>query len=303
MHTSTPSTIIMDVRNPSLRIVHEGSRPERLVAVVTPVAKLPLSAEEQISLRHLREYLGRFDRYIIGPKSLPKEFSDFALRPFPARYFTDRFGYNRLLLMEKFYRAFAEYEYILIYQLDCLVFARNLDEWCRKDWDYVGAPWLTNIEDPTQGFSAVGNGGLSLRRVRSALGVLTSKQLLEDPKERGVKTGRRSQLIYERLESAPRLKRMIVAGKTFLHRCGYHNNVRWLTRKLAEWKHHEDLFWAFEAPKIVTHFRIPAPHEALEFSFELAPRYCFQVNSGRLPFGCHAWSRYDREFWEPFLLT
>jgi Protein of unknown function (DUF5672) len=285
-----------------MKIAHKRCRPENLAAVVTPVVKLPLSAEEEISLRHLRKYLGGFDRYIIDLQSLPKEFSDFALRPFPIHYFKDRFGYNRLLLKEKFYRAFAEYEYILIYQLDCLVFASNLEEWCWKDWDYVGAPWLINIEDPTKGFSAVGNGGLSLRRVRSALAVLTSKQLLEDPKERGGKTGRRSKLIYERLESAPRLKRMIVEGKTFLHRCGYHNNVRWLTRKLAEWKHHEDLFWAFEAPKIVTQFHIPDPREALEFSFELAPRYCFQINSGRLPFGCHAWFRYDREFWEPFLL-
>ena len=44
------------------------------------------------------------------------------------------------------------------------------------------------------------------------------------------------------------------------------------------------------------------PREALEFSFELAPRYCFMMNGRRLPFGCHAWFRYDREFWEPFLL-
>jgi hypothetical protein len=276
--------------------------PQHLVAVVIPVVSFPLSTEEEISMRHLRQYLGQFDRYIIGLQSLPKELADFELCPFPAKYFTDRFGYNRLLLTEKFYRAFTNYEYILIYQLDSLVFASNLEEWCRKGWDYVGAPWLTNTEDPTEGFSAVGNGGLSLRRVKSALAVLTSKQLLEDPKVRGRKTGERSKVIYGRLESAPGLKRMAIAGKTILHRFGYHNNVRWLTRKIAEWKSHEDLFWAFEAPKIASHFRIPTPREALGFSFELAPRYCFQINSGRLPFGCHAWPRYDREFWEPFLL-
>jgi hypothetical protein len=38
------------------------------------------------------------------------------------------------------------------------------------------------------------------------------------------------------------------------------------------------------------------------FSFEVAPRYCFKMNRERLPFGCHAWSKYDQEFWEPFLL-
>ena len=276
--------------------------PERLVAIVTPIPSFPLSAEAEISIRHLRKYLGRFDRYIIGPKSLPKEFPDFVLQPFPIRYFTSRYGYNRLLMTEQFYRAFSDYEYILIYQLDCLVFANNLEQWCRKNWDYVGAPWLNNSADPTQGFLGVGNGGLSLRRVKSALTVLASKELLEDPKERGRKTGRRSKFLYEHLDFAPKLRRGIVAAKTFLHRYGYHNNVRWHVRQLAKTNSHEDLFWSFDAPKIMATFRIPEPEGALEFAFEMAPRYCFKLNFGRLPFGCHAWAKYDREFWEPFLL-
>ncbi len=191
------------------------------VAVVTPVVKLPLSAEEEISMRHLRKHLGSFDRYVIGLQELPKGLSDFTLLRFPARYFIDRFGYNRLLLTEEFYRAFSEYEYILIYQLDCLVFASNLEEWCRRGWDYVGAPWLTDTGDPAKGFSTVGNGGLSLRRVQRAIEVLTSKQFLKDPEVRGLDTGPRSRIIYERLEATPLLKRMLVAGKTFLHRRGY----------------------------------------------------------------------------------
>jgi hypothetical protein len=280
----------------------KSDRPERLVAIVTPIPSFPLSADAEISIRHLRKYLGQFDRYIIGPKSLPKEFSDFVLQPFPIRYATSRYGYNRLLMTERFYRAFSQYEYILIYQLDCLVFASNLEEWCRKDWDYVGAPWMNTLGDPAKGFLGVGNGGLSLRRVKSALTVLASKELLEDPKERGRKSGRRSKFLYERLDSAPKLRRGIVAAKTFLHRCGYHNNVRWHVRQLAKTNSHEDLFWSFDAPKIMATFRIPEPEGALEFAFEMAPRYCFKLNSGRLPFGCHAWAKYDREFWEPFLL-
>jgi Protein of unknown function (DUF5672) len=66
-----------------------------------------------------------FDRYVIGLQALPKELSGswcgrrrgsyFMLVRFPARYFTDRFGDNRLLLTKEFYRAFEAYEYILIY--------------------------------------------------------------------------------------------------------------------------------------------------------------------------------------------
>jgi hypothetical protein len=285
-----------------VNMTHKSTQPERLVAIVTPVVKFPLSADEEISMWHLRKYLGGFERYVIGLENLPKELSDFTLRSFPMRYFKEHAGYNRLMLKKEFYRAFSEYEYILIYQLDCLVFASNLEDWCEKGWDYVGAPWLADMGDPLKGFSGVGNGGLSLRRVQSALKVLGSKQIWEDPKTRGSRVGSHSEVIYERLKSRPRLKRMAVAGRAFLHRLGYRNNVRWLTRKMADEKRYEDLFWAYEARKVMRAFRVPEPREALEFSFEMVPRYCFEVNSGRLPFGCHAWSKYDRKFWEPYLL-
>jgi hypothetical protein len=284
-----------------VKIFREPNPPEWLVAVVIPVVRFPLSAEEEISMRHLRKYLGGFDRYIIGPQRLPKEFLDFKLKRFPERYFTGVYEYNRLLLTEKFYRAFAAYEYILIYQLDCLVFAGNLEEWCRKGWDYVGAPWFKNLANPHEGFSAVGNGGLSLRRVRSAVAVFRSKLPVEDPEMRGADPGR-LRFIYERLGSASPFRRFIRGTKTMLHRYGYKNNVPRRTQQLADVNYHEDYFWAYEAGRYVDDFRIPAPLEALGFSFETAPRYCLEANSGRMPFGCHAWTKYDRSFWEPLLL-
>jgi len=272
-----------------------STRPGKLVAIVTPQHRFPLTPEEEISLRHLREYLGKVDRYIIGTQKLPKEMSDFELRRFPAKFFGSAVGYNRLLTTEQFYRAFADYKYILIYQLDCLVFSNALEEWCRKGWDYVGAPWLNDPNDPTKGFAGVGDGGLSLRNVASALAVLTSKQLLEDPMVRGSKT--------RLFRSTPKLKSAATTAKTVLHQYGFHNNVRWLIREqIKHPKFHEDEFWAFDAPKVVTEFRIPSPHRALDFSFEIAPDYCLKENSGRMPFGCHGWAKYDRKFWEPFLL-
>ena len=172
-------------------------------------------------------------------------------------------------MAEQFYRAFADYEYILIYQLDCLVFSGKLEEWCRRSWDYIGAPWfkkwrprqyasLEVSEDPIDRLATVGNGGFSLRRIDSALAVLTSTK----------------RLLYDRLM------------RDFLEHS----------------QSNEDIFWSFSAPKLVDSFRIPRPRQALEFSFETEPRYCYQENSGRLPFGCHAWPMYDRDFWEPFLL-
>jgi len=65
---------------------------------------------------------------------------------------------------------------------------------------------------------------------------------------------------------------------------------------------HEDQFWSWAAPLFKPDFRIPTCEQALSFAFECAPRVCLEANQGRMPFGCHAWAKFDRAFWEPFLL-
>jgi hypothetical protein len=246
-----------------------GPHSRRLVAVVVPVHRFPLSGDDQIAIRHVRTHLGEFDRYMIGPQLPPDEFSDFARPPSAACDFVDRTTYNGLLMSERFYRAFDGYEYILICQLDCLVFSNTLEEWCRKGFDYIGAPWFErwhtfrgekseHPHDVVDELGTVGNGGFSLRKVDAALAVLTSaKRSLYS-------------IFVQGLVATPGL--------------------------------HEDIFWSFHAPKFVDEYRIPAPREALQFAFETAPRYCYRENGNRLPFGCHGWDRFERDFWEPFLM-
>jgi hypothetical protein len=285
-------------------VAAENSRAKRLVAIVTPLYQLPLAEDDKVSLHHLREYLGEFDRFLVGPEKLLRdlagagEFCGFTLRTFPERFFKSVQDYSRLMVTEEFYRAFSDYEYILIYQLDCLVFSKNLEEWCRQGWDYVGAPLFKDYrDDPSAGPWLVGNGGFSLRRVASALAVLTSRRPLDDPKERGQMT--------KWFRSVPFLRRMLVATRTFLLERGFHNTVDWFVRELERHPDiyfQEDLFWASQARRLAPDFTIATPEQALGFSFEMAPRYCYQANSNRLPFGCHAWAKYDRAFWEPFLL-
>lgn len=272
-----------------------GSR-KKLVAVVTPVYRLPLTMQEEISFKHLRHYLGKFDKYIIAPKSLSVSWPDFQTRYFKDEFFFNISGYSKLLVAKQFYQAFADYEYILIHQLDCLVFSDDLEYWCAKRWDYAGAPWFRNHEsNPTNGFWAVGNGGLSLRNVPSALAVLESKMLYDDPAERGRKT--------RYFQKSPLLRAMACKAKTVLHRQGFRNTINWRLKELSKRPDfHEDRFWALDAKRFMPQFRIPTPQEAVAFSFECAPRYCFKANAERLPFGCHAWTKWGRDFWEPYLL-
>jgi hypothetical protein len=62
----------------------------------------------------------------------------------------------------------------------------------------------------------------------------------------------------------------------------------------------EDFFWCYFMPKLNPFYRIPSATEALPFSFELAPSHCFEQNNQQLPFGCHAWEKYEPEFWKRF---
>ncbi len=263
----------------------------RTVAVaVTLSDREGLTADEQISLRHLLHHLGRHDRYFVAPPGLPLPHPEFGVKRFPRRFFGSAAANGRLLLSAEFYRAFEAYEYILLYQLDALVFEDSLLEWCATGLDYVGAPYLPCDDSPWVRVPRVGNGGFSLRKVESFLRVLSSPRRYETPAE-----------YWRRFAaSRPAPGRWLHAWRRPLKRLRAFSGVRWMTRR---WRSNEDLFWSDEAVRFDPAFRVASVEQGLRFAFEVAPRRCFELNGRRLPFGCHAWPRYDRAFWEPYLLT
>ncbi len=148
----------------------------RRVAVVIPVHRLPLEPHEEVSLRQARHHLQCHDRIVVAPQSLDTRPLGLPTRRFADGCFAGIAGYSELLLTAAFYAAFEDYEHILIHQLDCLVFSSDLETWCERGWDYAGAPWFPgHTAGPAGGLWAVGNGGLSLRRVA------TCRRLLERP--------------------------------------------------------------------------------------------------------------------------
>ena len=60
----------------------------------------------------------------------------------------------------------------------------------------------------------------------------------------------------------------------------------------------EDLFWSLFVGPRCAFFTVPKAAEAIAFAFEAHPEYLFELNQQQLPFGCHAWQRYNPEFWE-----
>jgi hypothetical protein len=243
------------------------NKPQEQAAVVIPVYRKDLSLYEQISMKRCHEVLGKHPLFFISPEGLRIDGDDWSsygsILYFHPEYFGNTSAYNRLMFSPAFYRRFADFEYILIYQLDSFVFKDQLSYWCGLSYDYIGAPWIgLNRREEIRGLlpfwerrgfirrilgqkiSNVGNGGFSLRRVRTFL-----------------------------LLSAL------------------------LRRKMRVWPLNEDTFWSFAAPCYFPFFRKPTTEIAIQFSFELDPRKAYELNHCELPFGCHAWWRYDFEFW------
>lgn len=258
------------------------------VAVVVPFFRCALTADEERSLAHLEAHLGRYERFFLAPEHLRPERPGFGVVTFSDRYFKSPATYSRLLVSPDFYQAFVRYDFILIYQLDCLVFRDELVDWCRAGYDYVGAPWLVEPETPAKGFSRAGNGGLSLRRVKGCLRVLGSSRV---PGWRDVLRAPLPDLARRFSPSALRRRLRVLREAR--------RGAAWYA---AHYSLNEDHFWSDRAHLFWPGFEVAPVEVALSFAFERAPRYCFERGGGRLPFGCHAWARWDRAFWEPYLI-
>lgn len=270
--------------------VKPGSEP---VAIVVPAYNPKFTADEEISLRHLTHFLGASDKFLVVPQSLDINVPGFRVRRFADEFFFDTATYSALLLSSNFYRTFGEYRYILIYQLDALVFSDQLSWWCETGLDYVGAPWLAGVGLDFIETDTVGNGGFSLRRIESFLRV-TESPGFEKEFARYRDALDATKPAYRQLMNVPRklAGRVLSRNKRQKASGGVDPGDRL----------NEDCFWSFRARKYFPEFRIASVPEALRFSFEVAPRRCYELNRRQLPFGCHAWTKYDREFWEPFLL-
>lgn len=258
--------------------------------VIIPVYKQLLCTEEVVSLERCLKILGNHEICVIAPEHLDltiyvRLFDKYGLTMHVER-FDDHFfqgiqGYNRLMMEFSFYQRFSKWEYMLIYQLDAYVFKDELDSWCEKGYDYIGAPWL--YEDGKFNKKIAGNGGFSLRRIPS---------FLELFKERG------KLLSYQGLDA-------YFENRGFMHRIIYMCMALWGNLNTLEYligvnEQNEDWLFASLKYKRRNAFRIPGPEESMRFSFECMPDLLIQKTGGLLPFGCHAWAKHWN-FWQKYI--
>ncbi|MFI3328003.1 MAG: DUF5672 family protein [Rikenellaceae bacterium] len=184
------------------------------VKIVVPIYRSELPELELKLLRHNLQQLKQFDIVLLMPISLEANglldvISSFNIgaRIDVLRVSTEWLGkengvkgYNKMMLSQSFYELFSDYEYVLICQTDAIIFkGDDLEWWCNRGYDYVGAPWFKEAKynnpilktfyalkhkfsSAKTPFSRVdilgkiGNGGLSLRRVKSHIDALNMHQ-------------------------------------------------------------------------------------------------------------------------------
>lgn len=296
----------MDITPPEPSELPAPSERLTLCAVLVPVYQPP-SEIEAVAFRQCLKVLGqRYPIYLVSHqdadleayKTMAREAGvSLHYRYFAAHYFASVAGYNRLMLSPAFYEQFAHYEYILIHQVDALVWRDELADWCSRGYDYVGAP--IHFRQPDGSMSpevwGVGNGGLSLRRTEYCLRLLQCGlhgwQKHRPFMRLGGLTRRCDMKWHSYLGLLPRL-------------LGQKNTLAYFLRKEIN----EDVLFSVYAAHSWLRPRIPDEATARQFAVEAFPSRYFPspdaAKKASLPFGCHAYDKNEFEnYWQPLIAS
>lgn len=255
-----------------------------MVDIIIPIYKPVPDTDDCISINRTFEVLGDYDITFVHPENMDlsayKNWNHALYKGFHDDYFKNIEGYNKLMMSPTFYEAFQK-KYILICQTDAFIFKDELAYWCKKNYDYLGAPWLRSREkipflkwiwdkigytcktlinykgnkkwqkDKSLLYNAVGNGGLSLRKREKFIEVLKHLPHVVD--------------LYLKPENK----------STF---------------------YAEDVFFSIEPLRNRMSFSKPHYQEACLFAIENKQEKALGFNPQKLPFGCHRWNK-EKDFW------
>ena len=253
---------------------------KKTVVVVVPVYR-DFVPSEAFAFARCLDVLGRYDVSLLHHagvdlsgvlRSCPRNVTEKVIGD---KWFRGVRGYNSLCLSSGFYGLYEAYEYMLIYQLDAYVFRDDLADWCARGYDYVGSPWLPN-DNLFQ--RTLGDGIRLLRRTLCPPG--STERVTHAQLHYAVGNGGFSLRRIGKMKAVTEAFAAEIARLTF-----------------GESKAQEDVFFSVYVRRRAG-IRVPPWREALRFAFENNPVRALRETGGRLPFGCHYWSR--GKIWERF---
>ncbi|MGN0006284.1 MAG: DUF5672 family protein [Candidatus Gastranaerophilaceae bacterium] len=261
------------------------------VAVVIPIYSKYPTKDEKSSLIQCKKILGEHPTIVVCPQSLDVseyKFLTNRFERFEDKNFKSVKSYSRLCLDVNFYKRFEDFEYILIYQPDGWVFKDELKKWCKQGYDYIGAPWFEGFEkadEKSKMLKEVGNGGMSLRNVKKHIKLFEKPFFIQSYS--AIAEENRKHKIISNLLNIP------------VNICKYLS--QYIIPSRYGTKLNEDFYIAKYAKKIVPDFNFPTAETASKFAFENQPQRLYEMNGNNLPFLCHAFKKYDYEFWKNFI--
>ena len=265
--------------------------------VVIPIYKKLIENDECFSLLQCKKILSKYDIKFVCPENLDtseyEKIADFEIIKLKNDYFQSTNSYSRMLLDKAFYEKFKDYEYMLIYQLDAWVFEDKIEEWCNKGYDYIGAPWFKGFgvaKENAKMFEYAGNGGFSLRKIPTFIDVLShaenSDVKIKTFKEIYTKTGQSS--IFNVFKLPKSIKKYLSKN----------NKLKIALKNTDEC---EDMIIARNLSRIYPQLKVCQAEDAKFFAFEVLPKRLFEECGRKLPFGCHAFKKYDWNFWKEYI--
>lgn len=275
------------------------------ICIIIPIYKKHLNSFEIQSIAQCVKVLSNYSIYFITHKDLNLGFYKESFPEikkilfFDDNYFKSIKGYNKLMLSPLFYEAFKNYQYMLIYQTDCYVFRDELLTWAEKGFDYIGGIWFDNyLDDPYLGAQLwhPGNGGLSLRKIKPILNLLSSKNSLK-----GLGQLLEEKIKIKKISTIKFIKNILLLPLNVL---GYKNNYRYYALNFSQ---NEDVYF-MELSVIYKKLTTPKVEDAIGFSWDRKPEFLWESFES-LPFACHAWFRNEshykgnKDFWVKKILN
>jgi hypothetical protein len=260
--------------------------------VLVPTHRSQPTPQEVISLRQLARVLGKHEIVLMTPNgvntSAYKELLPSAsFLSIKKEWMQSHASYNRLIISPLLGSLFRDFSHLLLHEPDSLVLHDSLATWCQQPYDYIGAPWFTPIagKEGEANFAKGANSGFSLFRLDAMRKVTNSWQRWY-PVKHALGDIRRG------LIGRPR---QIARGLNGLYPGGLLRGAHQLYPSYC------DQYWSLLIPSLVNDFKVAPPEVAVQFSWEKWSHLCMEYCRGHLPFGIHAWAKYDFDFLSPHL--
>ena len=279
---------------------------KKTCVVVIPLYKNNPERSERESFRQTLHVLKNYDICIVTHSKCcldeyiaiaEKEGKNIYTELFNTHFFESIDGYNELCFSSEFYERFLHYEYMLICQLDVWIFEDQLDYWCGKGYDYIGAPLFHAYtkERYTKKILGIGNGGFSLRKISHCLKITRHNRSLPLVKPIEIIRFYWNLGKYTEDFTLHPIRRLGIIPTVILKSFGIGNTLNYYISHHAN----EDLiFGKWSNHSWGLHSHLPSIEEASHFAFEVHPSMLYQ-KTGKLPFGCHAFLKWEyEEFWK-----